>query len=251
MKIIIGEQLINYTDEGKGDVILMLHGWGANLHSFDEMTKWLARKYRVVRLDLPGFGGSPRPTEDWHIGDYAQMVTDFLDKKNINVHAAIVHSFGGRVIIKAVGNGMIDVDKLVLMGSGGIKHSNSPRQTMYKAIAKTGKGIMKLPGINRLELRARAQLYKTAKATDYIESNELKQIFLNAINEDMRDVAVKIKVPTLLLWGSQDQDTPIADAQIFHTKIKNSKLVILPGAGHFVYLDDADGAKSAIESFLS
>ena len=140
MKIVVNGQLVNYVDEGKGKVILSLHGWGANVQTFDMMAADLIKSYRVIRLDFPAFGGSPRPAEDWDIGDYATLVIDFLHKLGVDhVTAVIAHSFGGRVTIKMTGQGLLSIDRIVLIGSGGIKHSSSPRQQAYKVIAKIGR----------------------------------------------------------------------------------------------------------------
>lgn len=251
MKSIVGDQLVNYSDEGEGDVILMLHGWGANLQSFDTLAKELAHKYRIVRIDFPAFGGSPRPSADWGIGEYGDLVIRFLDKKGIGqLHAVIAHSFGGRVTIKLAGRGMLHPDKIVLIGSGGIRHSSSPRQQAYKAVAKTGKQIMKLPGLNRLSGGVRRRLYETAGAMDYFEAGDMRNIFLRVINEDVREWAAKISVPTLLIWGENDEETPLSDGKIFHEKIAHSKLVVVRNAGHFTYLDQPQEVLSEIEAFL-
>jgi pimeloyl-ACP methyl ester carboxylesterase len=86
--------------------VLLLHGWGANLQTFDGLARPLAPTFRVVRLDLPGFGGTEQPPSDWHIADYAQFVSAFLQKLGVSQPACIIaHSFGGRVTIKGRGAG--------------------------------------------------------------------------------------------------------------------------------------------------
>ncbi|MFZ2544620.1 MAG: alpha/beta hydrolase [Candidatus Saccharimonadales bacterium] len=251
MNILVSGNLINYEDEGTGQVILLLHGWGASLQSFDALTRTLSKSNRVVRLDFPGFGGSPQPSNDWDIGDYADLVVSFLKKKGINkLHAAIVHSFGGRVIIKAVGQGLLDPERIVLIGSGGIKHPVSPRQQVYKLIAKTGKYITKLPVLSRMRGKLRSKLYNSAGVTDYLQSGGMRPIFLNVIAEDLRDLAANIKQPTLLIWGKDDHETPVTDGEILHERIKSSKLVVIPNAGHFTYLDQPEKVQKEIEDFL-
>lgn len=252
MKIVINDQLVNYSDQGQGKVLLMLHGWGSRLETFDELALALAKNYRVIRLDFPGFGGSPRPQNDWTIEDYAKFIDAFLDKlKVIDMYAVIAHSFGGRVAIKMLGTNIRTTQKLVLIGSGGIKHSSSLRQQAYKTVAKTGKQILKLPGLKRAHSAVRRQLYKTAGASDYVESGELKAIFLNAINEDLRDTAANISLPSLLLWGSDDDQAPVSDAKIFHEKIRSSKLVIYPNTGHFTHTEKPAVVLQEIEDFLA
>jgi pimeloyl-ACP methyl ester carboxylesterase len=251
MKIVVDNQLVNYSDEGSGDVILLLHGWGANLQSFDEVAHRLQKNYRVIRIDFPGFGSSPQPAANWDIGDYATLVKEFLLKKEvIRLKAVIAHSFGGRIAIKLAGQNMLETEKIILIGSGGIRHSSSPRQQVYRIVAKIGKYVMKLPGLNKLQSKMRMRLYQNAGAMDYLESGDMKDIFLRVIDEDVRDFAAKIMVPTLLIWGEQDAETPLVDGKIFHDKIKHSTFIVIPAAGHFTYIDQPDLVMMEIEAFL-
>ena len=128
MKVIVKGQLVNYKDEGAGKVLLLLHGWGQTLQTFDDVAEHFSNNYRVIRVDFPGFGGSPKPSDDWHIDDYAKFVEDFLQKVDVDtVYAVLAHSFGGRITIKAAAKKYFDVEKLVLMGYAGVKPSEIGR----------------------------------------------------------------------------------------------------------------------------
>lgn len=252
MKLVLDGQMVNYTDEGKGNVVLFLHGWGANLRSFDKLADEMSQHYRVIRIDFPAFGGSSRPPRDWDIGDYAEFVNRFLQKKEItHLKAVIAHSFGGRVTIKLAGEKKVPTDKIILIGSGGINHSSSPRQQAYKVVAKTGKRIMRLPGLHKLQNKMRRRLYETAGAMDYFDADDdMQKIFLKVINEDVRQLAASITIPTLLIWGENDTETPVADGEIFHEKISGSKFVVIADAGHFTYLDQPEKVTAEIKTFL-
>ena len=251
MKIVANNQLINYVDEGQGKVILLLHGWGANLKSFNNMATQLAKAYRVVRVDFPGFGESSLPPENWVLDDYAQLVKAILDKLKIDtVEAVIAHSFGGRVTIKMHAEGYVAAKKIILVDSGGIKHSASLRNQSFKAIAKIGKQVAKTPGLRKFHDTLRTKLYKSAGSMDYIEAGELQKVFINVINEDLREQAALLTQPSLLLWGENDTETPLNDAYIFHKKIKGSELAVIPNAGHFAYLDQPQQVMARIEAFL-
>lgn len=252
MKVIVDEQLVNYQAEGSGKTLLLLHGWGTNLQTFDALAQHLMQKYRVVRLDLPGFGGSPKPGNDWSVGDYAKFISKFLRKIEVNnVYTIMAHSFGGRVTIKAVSKGYIHPDKIILMGSAGIKPAVSTRQSLYKLAAKMGKQVTRLPGLRRIQAKLRRRLYASAGAADYLDSGDMKQIFLRTIAEDLQSDAAQINAPTLLLWGQEDTETPVLDAEKFHKIIKHSQLIIIPSAGHFVYSDASDQVNHTLDEFLS
>lgn len=250
MKLIVNDQLVAYSDEGSGDVVVLLHGWGADLRTFDSLAAGFKQTHRVIRLDFPGFGQSPRPKSDWHVDDYAQCVTAFLKKLQIIPKVVIGHSFGGRVIIKAVGNGYIQPEKVILMGSAGVKPHRSVQHAGYHIIAKVGKLIMKLPLLSKFQQSMRRRLYQLAGSNDYLESNELRPIFLNVINEDLQADAAKINQSSLLIWGENDESTPVSDGKILQSVMRASRLVVVPDAGHFVYVDAHDDVLNHIKEFI-
>jgi pimeloyl-ACP methyl ester carboxylesterase len=246
--------LVHYEESGEktAPVALLLHGWAADAKSFAGLAAHLQKDFRVIRLDLPGFGGSERPKTDWQIADYAQFVHDFTQKIELqNIALLVGHSFGGRICIKVVASGLLVPKQLVLLGSGGIKHSNDARNQLYKAIAKTGKAVTTLPGLRQFQSRLKRALYKSAGSTDYITAGPMKQIFLNSINEDLRTDAAKITVPSLLIWGENDDQTPPADGEILASAIPHSQFHVVANAGHYVQLDAAPEVAKIIDGFIS
>jgi pimeloyl-ACP methyl ester carboxylesterase len=254
MNLVVEGLLLHYRIDGKrsAPAILLLHGWGSSSQAFDQLAGRLGADYQVVLLDLPGFGNSSPPPPSWHITDYAKLVKTFLDKAGIS-HLICLggHSFGGRVAIKAVATGEIKPEHLVLMGSAGIGHSGSLRNQLFKAVAKTGKAVTALPGLSALRTRLRSRLYQAAGSSDYVNAGPLQQVFVNTINEDLQADAAKIKVPTLLVWGDLDTDTPLADGQKLAAKIPQSQLEVVGSAGHYVFVDQPWPVEQLIKEFLS
>lgn len=251
MQIMVNGQLVAYKDEGKGQAIVMLHGWGANLGTFDELAAHLSKEFRVIRLDFPGFGGSPKPASSWGVGQYAELVAGFISKLKLgDVYGIIGHSFGGRVIIKGVADDNFHPKKVILIGTAGVKPSESIKKAIYKSIAKVGKTVTSLPGLKSLRPMLRKKLYGAAGASDYLNAGDMQQIFLNTINEDLLPLVHGIKQPTLLIWGENDTETPIQDAQKIEREIPNGQLVVVPGAGHFVYTDDSRAVIKELDAFL-
>ena len=253
MKIIVDDLLVNYQDDGKGKIVLMLHGWGADLSTFDNLAEQLQEQFRVIRLDLPGFGGSDKPRTAWSVGDYSHFTYKFLDKLNIgSFYTVIAHSFGGRVAIKGAATSELEPEKIVLMGSAGVKPAMTVKRTFYKIIAKIGRVITSFPGLSKLRPALRRRLYGSVNATDYLEtSSVMRRVFLNVINEDLKQYAADINCPTLLVWGEQDSSTPLKDGKILHDLIKDSKLKVIPAAGHFVYDDAPDAVYAEINEFIA
>jgi pimeloyl-ACP methyl ester carboxylesterase len=161
------------------------------------------------------------------------------------------HSFGGRVAIKAIADGVLSPTRLVLIGSAGVRHSLSLRNQLFKALAKTGKAVAAIPGLSSVSPSLRRALYRSAGSVDYLDSGPLKQIFINTINEDLRDSASKITIPTLLIWGAQDTDTPPADGRILAKLISHSSFILVAKAGHYTHLDAPERVYQAIDEFTS
>jgi pimeloyl-ACP methyl ester carboxylesterase len=250
-QVIIDGLSVAYSDAGSGPLIVMLHGWGADLSSFDGLALELARQYRLVRVDLPGFGASEQPGVDWRVQDYAEFVRRFLQKIGVDeVRVLLGHSFGGRISIKAVGESLVIPKKLILVDSAGVKESSSMRNNVYKAVAKTGKIITAIPPFSALRGRLRKTLYSSAGSTDYLNAGRMKQIFLNTINEDLLPDAARISVPTLLIWGETDTATPLAQGKLLASRIAGSVLHVIPGAGHYSFIDKPQEVIGQIEEFI-
>ena len=105
MKLLIQNLATEYTDEGTGPVLLFLHGWQDNLHSFDGLAPYLKDDFRIVRLDLPGSGKTEFPKGSWDLDDYVSFVKKFTEKLDIKPYAVIGHSFGGLISLKIAGEG--------------------------------------------------------------------------------------------------------------------------------------------------
>jgi len=250
MNIVVNGHLLEFSDQGKGKVIVLLHGWGPNSTTFKELSALLVKKYRVITLDFPGFGGSPRPTTDWTVGDYADCVAGFLKKLDLPVYAFIGHSFGGRVIIKGTATGVLNAEKIVLIGSAGVKTARSVKTHLITAAAKTGKAVTSLPGLRQLRTKLRQQLYESIGSTDYMNAGDMKQTFLNTINEDLLPLVPKVNQPALLIWGENDDATPVRQAKQINDALPHGELVVIPGAGHFVYLEKLPEVYKELERFL-
>ena len=233
MKTIVDGLAVEYADEGHGEPLVMLHGWGDSLRTFDALTAELVATHRIVRLDMPGFGGTERPKGAWTVSDYAAFVGKFLEKFGINTYVIVGHSFGGRIAIKGAGRGILTPRAVVLMASAGNARRRTLRNGAYLVAAKIGKAISLLLPL-RIRERMRARLYKSAES-DYDAAGPMKDIFLNTIREDLSADATNIQQPALLIWGGQDEVTPLYDGKRLADRIPNSKIVVIPQAGHFLH----------------
>ena len=249
-QVIISGSLIRYADEGSGDVILMLHGWNSHAGTFDQLASALSGSQRVIRPDLPGFGGSQVPQTALSVSNFAEIIHEFCKKLKIEPNVIIGHSLGGRIALKGVSVGLFKPKRLILLASAGIRSSDSVRNQSYKAVAKIGKTVTSLPGIRAVQPKLRRALYRQAGATDYLEAGPMRDTFIRVINEDLRPDAEQVKVPTLLLYGDGDEETPLHDAKLLSGAIKDSRLEVLASAGHYVFLDKPTESIKLIQEFI-
>ncbi len=238
MKIELDGIKVSYECYGKGDNIVLLHGWGGAALSFKPVSDYLSKSYRVYALDFPGFGNSDIPPEPWGTEDYGNFVLKFLNEMLIEKTNIIAHSFGGRVAIWLAANFPGKVNKLVLVDSAGIKPRRTLKYHIKVAVAKTGKRIFSHSIFGKYGERLLHDLYRLVGSKDYRQqSGTMRSILVKVVNEDLRTLLSKIIVPTLLIWGENDKDVPLAYAKIMEKEIKDAGLVIFKGAGHFSYLD--------------
>ena len=238
---------ILYQVAGEGDIVLLLHGWGGESASFQPVFEWLAQSHKVYALDLPGFGKSQMPPIAWDTSDYAQVVAAFLEKFCISKAHLIGHSFGGRISIILSAEHPEKVDKLILVDSAGIKPRRTAKYYFRVGIAKIGKLLRRCGKYGNHLANAVSQ---RTGSKDYRDAGDMRATLVKVVNQDLRAFLPRIAASTLLIWGENDKDTPVAFGQIMEKEIPDAGLVVLKEAGHFSYLDKFPQFCRIVASFL-
>src|SRR5207253_11125140 len=120
MQVVVDSLLTQYETKGTGKLVLLLHGWGDSAAGLRGLQSALAKKYQVLSLDLPGFGGTEPPTSVWGLDEYAAFVAHFLQKIGVpHTYLLVGHSNGGAIAVRGLGRGVLPADKLVLLDSAG------------------------------------------------------------------------------------------------------------------------------------
>ncbi len=227
----------------KNNAVVFLHGWGSHAMHFQ---KTLEKCENFVAIDLPGFGNSEAPKTAWSLADYSLFISDFLQKLNIKNPIVAGHSFGGSIGIKYCSD-KNKCKKLILIGSAGIRKKNIKKYGFFIA-AKIFGILFSLPFLGNLKEIVRKRYYKAIDSEDYINAGALTETYRKVINEDLTNNLEKISTPTILIWGKNDEDTPLEDGKLMNQLIKNSHLFIVSNAKHYVFLDNE---KEFNEIFLS
>ncbi|MGL5296763.1 MAG: alpha/beta fold hydrolase [Culicoidibacterales bacterium] len=247
MKVTVHGTEINYLVEGSGSDVILLHGWGQNIAMMQPIHDHLKQFHRVWTIDFPGFGESPEPPSAWDVYEYAKMLESFIQYFDIQTPTLMGHSFGGRISIIYAGQ-QHPVHKVVLFDAAGVKPKRGFDYYARVYSYKLGKKIMSIPGFDKMKAKYQA----SAGSSDYQNASVImKQVLSKVVNEDLQYLMPKIQVPVLLIWGELDDATPVSDAKIMETKIPNAGLVVLPGVGHYAYLERLPQVLAILDSFLN
>lgn len=249
MQAVVDGLLTNYSIEGEGDNVLIIHGWGSTSESLKSIVGDLSKAFRTIALDLPGMGLTENPSEPWALDDFSNFISDFLTKVKVkDLKAIIGHSNGGAIAIKMINRQKLPIQKLILLSSSGVRDTDKARKSLTKVVAKVGKNAIKaLP--DSIQKKTKQRFYN-AIGSEGLILPEMEQTFRNVVDEDVQDLARSIKQPTLLIYGDQDESTPPSYGQKLANNIKNSRFETIKGAGHFPQLDAPQEVLTLINTFL-
>lgn len=229
---------INYIEYGKGDDIVLLHGWGQNIAMMRPVGDKL--EGRKIIVDLPGYGESTEPTTVWTVYDYVECIKELLDSLNVKKPILIGHSFGGKISLAYASK--YEVEKLILFASP-FKKGVEKLSTKTKIL----KFAKKVPGLNKLEGFAK----KHIGSTDYKQASDMmRKILVETVNLDIREDVKKITCPTFIFWGTNDEAVPVKDAKELESLIKDAGLVVYEGCSHYAYLEMLPQVVKVIKIFL-
>lgn len=220
-------------------MILILHGWGQEKASWQE----LAQKLRVTEpteiLELPSFGQEPQVDASWGVPEYTAWVKQkILDQRWDNI-ILLGHSFGGRLS----------------------SYVASDQPTWLRAVILYGAPCLYRP---QWDIRWKILLAKILKPLipksfrnnllpEHLRQAEalgLGKTFRHVVGFDQTDRLPRISVPTLLLWGARDYDVPLSIAREMQHLISGAKLEILPDLGHNAHLENPFLFYGKIKSFV-
>lgn len=243
----ISAHQVRILDSGAGEPVVMLHGWGGRIESMAPAIDCLASSFRVVALDLPGFGESPLPATVWGTADYAALVRATLDHLELDSAHFVGHSYGAKVSLYLAATTPERVDKLVLMGASGLRSAPSMKTRVKRAASRAARvaGRLGPPGAALKEAA-----YRRLASQDYRDAGALRPILVKVVNEDLAPLLGRIRSSTLLVWGTKDDAVPVAHARRMEASIPDAGLVLFEGAGHFAYLDDPERFCRVVRHFL-
>jgi pimeloyl-ACP methyl ester carboxylesterase len=251
--------------------LVFIHGLAGSWPNWLEQLPVLARKHRVVTLDLPGFGHSPMPAETISIAGYARLLDRLLGELSIDAAAVVGNSMGGFIGAELAIAFPRRVERLVLVSAAGLSTYGDPRPTRA------------MPVLRRMErITAAAAAWLASKSDAVTRRPRLRDAVLNVvmrhpsrlpaalaaeqlrgagtpgflqglqavIDYDVRDRLPEIACPTLIVWGDRDRLITVRDADVFEELIGDSRKVIFEDTGHMAMLERPAAFNSLLEDFL-
>jgi pimeloyl-ACP methyl ester carboxylesterase len=232
------------TGPRKAPVIILLHGFGASLHTWDPWAERLSADYRVICIDLPGFGlTGPDPTGDYSLRRSSQILSALMDNLGVTQAALVGNSLAGKLAWNFAVEMPARVTKLVLISpdgfaSPGFEYGKKPavpilvRLLPYmlpKALRRTSLApAYGDPDKLTDETVTRYRDLMLAPGVRKAIISRMEQVML----ENPTPLLRRIQAPTLLLWGEKDAMIPLSNAADYLRDIPSAKLVSLPGLGH-------------------
>jgi len=246
----VGLQKIHFeefltSEEGGGErsneTLILLHGWGGNTKSLRPLAEMIAPHDKTILIDLPGFGESNNPPKTWGIEEYTKCVGEFIKKMGFKDVVLVGHSFGATIALCLASEHYTNIKKVILCAPS-YRRAQKPTQSNLYSFAKPI--FEKFPLIKRV-------VYKVFYPnSDLMRFPHLQENFKKIIHDDCSEKAKLVKIPTLILWGSEDNQTPVSDAHALHSLIPHSEIEIYPGHTHNLPVKFPETISKRINDFL-
>ncbi len=261
---------IHYEEQGQGRPFILVHGYGASTYSWRHVSSYFSKSYKVIAIDLKGFGLSDRPMDDdYSVLEQSRIISAFIRVNHLQDVILAGHSLGGAVSLLAYlmqSDQDIHISKLILLDTA------SYQQDLPFFIS-----ILRVPIINELSLYLTSGNFKSrmilkkaffdrSKITEEMvatygayltlpgSSHALIQTAKQMLPSNLEEISGRYKsidIPVLLIWGEKDEIIPLGVGRKLAGNIPNSKLIVIPNCGHVPQEECPNQAIEAIESFLS
>ncbi len=265
---------IAYIDEGKSDnVILLIHGLGTSAKSWMKNIPSLSKDFRVIAIDLPGYGKSDKGNYKYSMSWYATVLTEFLAELNIDKATFVGHSMGGQISLVTSLNYPNKVNKLVLISPAGFEKFTDGEGDWMKSAFTID--LVKDTPTRNIDINLKSNFYEMPDDADFFVTDRIQvkgatdfedycyavtRNVTGMIDEPVLKELKNISHKTLILFGNNDGLIPniylhggfTEDiANFANESIPNSKLVIIPECGHMLPFEKSEVANKEIINFIN
>lgn len=268
-----GGEEIAYVDEGSGDeTIVLVHGLGSYLRAWEKVVNGLKNDYRVIAIDLPGYGKSSKQPHDGSMSHYATVIAGFMNALDLETITLGGHSMGGQISMVAALQYPQKINKLILASPAGFERFNEGEKQWFRDVMSL-RGV-KLTTADAIKSNAAYNFYNMPADAEFIITDRLAmrsatdfdnycytvaQSVAGMVNEPVIDKLHQIKQPALILFGENDNlipnrylnpGTTLDIAETGHEKLPDSRLKMIPKCGHFAPFEKPEAVNEAIRDFM-
>lgn len=259
---------VHFRDEGnqKDSIpIVLIHGTGSSLHTYDQWTKKLILNHRVIRMDLPGYGlTGPFPSRNYSIENYVTFLKHFLKSIGIKNCVLVGNSLGGNIAWNFTLENSKIVKKIILIDAAGYPLKSKSIPIAFE--------LAKIPFIKNIityitpRIIAKSSVENVYKNKFKVTDELVNRYFELTLREGNRQAFVdrfkiksnteyykkikSIKQKTLILWGENDELIPLDMAYRFHNDLPNDSLIILSNVGHVPMEESPNQSIKPVIEFL-
>jgi len=256
--VLLGDHRIVYSEGGKGEPVLLLHGFGASADNWNRFAARLIKHYRVIAPDLPGWGQSTRiDSVSYAYPQQVERLHQFLGSLGLRRMHLVGHSMGGFLASAYAARYPEQVITLGLIAPHGVAEPQPSELALSVAAGDNWLVATSVPEFDRL-------LNKVFAKRPYLPKSVFRLLAAHAIRGNAKSARIfaemqineprlierleQIKVPALIIWGDQDRVLHVSCAEVFRQGIKNSELLVLPGAGH---MPPVENARECVTAWLA
>ncbi len=242
--------------------VIMLHGFGASLLTWEPWAAQLKSDMRVIRFDLPGFGlTGPDPTGDYSDARSLQILTALMDKLGVARASVVGNSIGGRIAWKFAAVHPERVEKLVLIApdgfaSKGFEYGKAPE---FPAAMKLMRYVLPAAAVKMSMAPAYgdAEFMSDSLVTRYRDlmlAPGVRDAMLARLAQSIlvppEEILKSIQTPTLLVWGEKDQMIPFANSKDYLRLLPHATIASFPRLGHLPFEEAPGESLVPVRAFL-
>jgi pimeloyl-ACP methyl ester carboxylesterase len=267
----LGTARVHYRDRGDParPTLLLIHGFGVSLETWEPWVRRLQSRYRIVSIDLPGHGLTQVQESDVTMHSNVEFVATFMRAMNLSSAVIAGNSFGGAVAWNLALTHPEQIAGLVLVDASGwewmaqqnrggvvLKLMDSPllrnvdKTFLFRQIltlAYADKALATDALVERYVELSRAPGHREILDRTFVRTASGADSNLQATPEKLAG----IKTPTLILWGERDELIPVSDAEKFRDSIENSKVIVYANTGHVLMEEAAERSASDLDAWIA
>jgi pimeloyl-ACP methyl ester carboxylesterase len=264
---------LSFVDSGSGPAVLFVHGLLGSHRNWAHLIDRLDDCHRVIVPDLFGHGASAKPEGDYSLGAHAGTLRDLLDRLGVDRVTLVGHSLGGGISMEFCYLFPERVERLVLVGSGGLgrevnpllRSATLPGAEWVLPVIASGWLLERVHSVGRVlssaGWRPGSDLTAVWQGFTSLSDADSRRAFLATTRAvvdpggqsvSARDFLPELSgVPTLVVWGTRDRMIPAWHATMAHSAIPGCRVELFEGAGHFPHLDEPDRFADVLRDFMA